>query len=157
MIYPTHHAAARDAAPASEHGYVSFRVGGQWFGIPVAHVQEVLRGGHVSPVPLAPAQVAGFLNLRGQIVTAIDLRARLGLAAAEGAIECMDVVVDDRGELFSFRVDEVGDVVEGFEVDAVPPGLDAEWRSCCDGVLRMPVGLLAVVNVAALLRTAATV
>ena len=153
MIYPAHAAAAGERA--AEHGYVSFRVGEQWFGVPVAHVQEVLRGGRVSPVPLAPPQVAGFLNLRGQIVTAIDLRARLGLDTAAAAVECMNIVVDDRGELFSFRVDEVGDVVEGCDVDAVPPSLDPQWRACCDGVIRLPTGLLAVMNVEALLRIAA--
>ncbi|MCH6555004.1 MAG: chemotaxis protein CheW [Chloroflexi bacterium] len=64
-------------------GFVTFRVAEQWLGIPVVLVQEVLVEQRISPVPLSPDEVAGFLNLRGQIVTAIELRARLGLPPRE--------------------------------------------------------------------------
>jgi purine-binding chemotaxis protein CheW len=153
MIYPAKslHGRSRDG---QEHGYVSFRLDEQWLGVPVVMVQEVLTAQSVSPIPLAPAEVAGFLNLRGQIVTAIDLRARLGLTPRAAGASSMNVVVRDRDELFSLLVDEVGDVVDvqNGALEATPSTLDPRWRSCCDGVIRLPVGLLVVMSVEELLR-----
>ena len=153
MIYPVNARTGR-ARASQEHGYVSFRLDDQWLGVPVVMVQEVLTAQGVSPIPLAPAEVAGFLNLRGQIVTAIDLRARLGLTPRAAGTSSMNVVVRDRDELFSLLVDEVGDVVdvENGSLEATPTTLDPQWRSCCDGVIRLPVGLLVVMNVEQLLR-----
>lgn len=135
-------------------GYVSFRVAGQWLGIPVVLVQEVLNAQAISPIPHAPREVAGFLNLRGQIVTAVDLRVRLGLAAREEGEGFMNVVVRDHGELFSLLVDEVGDVVEvgSDHLGPTPATLDEHWRECCEGVIKLKSGLLVVLNVAALLQ-----
>lgn len=142
----------RSAARAQ--GYVSFKLNGQWLGIPVEQVQEVLVAQRISPVPLAPAEVAGFLNLRGQIVTAIDLRTRLGLPGGLSSSESMNIVVLHRDELYSLVVDSVGDVVEaGVDtLDPPPRTLDPCWREACEGVVRLPIGLLVVVSVDELLR-----
>jgi purine-binding chemotaxis protein CheW len=136
---------------------VSFQLDGQWLGVPVVRVQEVLVAQRVSPVPLAPSEIAGFLNLRGQIVTAIDLRTRLGLTPRDESESCMNIVVRDGEELFSLVVDSVGDVVEATagSLEPTPRTLDACWRACCDGVIRLPLGLLVVVSVDELLRPAA--
>ena len=138
-------------------GFVTFRLADQWLGIPVVLVQEVLVAQQVSPIPLAPDEVAGFLNLRGQIVTAIELRARLGLPPREsGAM--MNVVVRDDDELFSLIVDEVGDVVEvGMDgVEPTPQTLGPLWRECSCGVVKLETGLLVVLDVDKVLRSSAS-
>ena len=147
---------APSEAPAGARGdaeYVTFRVADQWLGIPVVTVQEVLTAERIARVPLAPAEVAGFLNLRGQIVSAIDLRVRMGLPGRPKNQRFMNVVVRDRDELFSFLVDEVGDVqtvgAEGLE--RPPATLDPRWRQVCDGVVRRKDDLLVSVNAVKLL------
>ncbi|HVO36476.1 MAG TPA: chemotaxis protein CheW [Gemmatimonadales bacterium] len=141
------------AAARDDTEYVTFRVADQWLGIPVVTVQEVLTAERIARVPLAPAEVAGFLNLRGQIVSAIDLRARMGLPPRDKDQRFMNVVVRDRDELFSFLVDEVGDVqtvgAEGLE--RPPVTLDPRWRQVCDGVVRRKTDLLVSVNAVKLL------
>jgi purine-binding chemotaxis protein CheW len=148
MIFPT--AAARASAHDAEpEGYVTFQLNGQWLGIPVVRVQEVLAAQAICPVPLAPPEVAGFLNLRGQIVTVVDLRCRLDLPRSEDRAAGMNIVVRDGDELFSLLVDAVGDVVEAdaVQLEPVPPTLDARWRACCEGVIRLPAGLLVVMSI----------
>lgn len=152
MIY----ANGRDEVEVTEdeHRYVTFHVGDGWLGIPVERVQEVLTAQEISPIPIAPEEVAGFLNLRGQIVTAVDLRTRLGLPpAGDGRQELANVVVRDGGELFSLLVDEVGDVVEvlpGME-EETPPTLELHWRKVCEGVVQLDEGLLVLVEAGELL------
>ncbi len=145
------------AGPGDSHlrleGFVTFLLENQWLGIPVVLVQEVLVEQRVSPVPLSPEEVAGFLNLRGQIVTAIELRARLGLAPRTDQA-AMNVVVRDEDELYSLIVDEVGDVVQvGMDqVEATPQTLDPVWKQCSRGVIRLDEGLLLVLDVDRVLR-----
>lgn len=133
--------------------YVTFRVEDQWFGIPVGVAQEVIVAQNIAPVPLAPAEIAGFLNLRGQIVTAMDLRRRLELTP-RSLEESINIVVRQEGELFSLLVDEVGDVltVDSDAVEPVPQSLSQTWRQVCSGVVRQDNGLLLVVHVNKLLR-----
>ena len=140
--------------PAARTGYVTFSVAGELLGLDVLLVQEVLVPQEIARVPLAPPEVAGFLNLRGQIVTAVDLRARLGLPPRPAGEGFMNVVVRDAGELFSLLADSVGDVVEveTVRLEPTPATLDERWKGCCDGVVRLPRGLLAVLDVERLLR-----
>lgn len=137
--------------------FVTFRVGAQWLGVPVAIVQEVLLAQRLATVPLAPAEVAGFLNLRGQIVTALDLRTRLTMEGESDLETAMNVVVRQDDELFSLLVDEVGDVlgVDADRVEQVPPSLDPGWRSVSSGIVRRERDLLVVLDVAALLQVEA--
>ena len=155
MIYPADPRRAR--AEARRDGFVSFRLAGQWLGLPVTVAQEVLAEQAVAPVPLAPPGVAGFLNLRGQIVTAVDLRVRLGLPPRAEGERTMNIVVRDGDELFALLVDEVGDVVEvdADRLEPTPPTLEPRWRECCAGVVRMERGLLVVVDAGGLLRASA--
>jgi purine-binding chemotaxis protein CheW len=97
---------------ASEHQFCTFFVEGSLFGIPVAEVQEVLRFQEMIAVPLAPAGVEGMLNLRGQIVIAIDLRRRLGLAERPADDRPMNVVLRTEDGAVSLLVDKIGDVIE---------------------------------------------
>ena len=129
--------------------FVTFRVCGELLGIRVDGVQEVLTARRIAAVPRVPSEVAGFINLRGQIVTAIDLRARLNLEPlAEGA-SWMNVVVKDGGELFSLVVDEVGDVIDvRSDLLGPPPAtLGSAWRSYCQGVFQLERGLLIALDV----------
>ena len=131
---------------------VTFRVGKQWFGVGVLNVQEVIGYQRIARVPLAEPGVAGLLNLRGQIVTAIDLHQRLEISHGT-AESLMNVVVCDGDELFALIVDEVGDVaaVPPDTLEPLPASLDGAWARVCTGVIRMEQGLLAVVDVTRLL------
>lgn len=126
---------------------VTFEVAGHSFGIAAQRVQDVLRAQPLTRIPLARPEVAGALNLRGHIVTAIDMRGRLGLAVSGPAKMC--VVVKCGDELYSLNVDGVGEVLspprELFE--AVPPSLDARWREVATGVFRLDGRLLVVLDI----------
>ncbi len=138
-----------------EHAeYVTFRLADQWLGIPVMVVQEVLTSQRIARVPMAPAAIAGFLNLRGQIVTALDLRTTLGLASRPAGTDVMNVVVRHEGELFAFMADEVGDVVPVTQQDVrpTPPSLDARWRSASVGIVRRDHDLLLILSVGDVIR-----
>jgi purine-binding chemotaxis protein CheW len=133
--------------------FVTMRVNRQMVGIPVIVVQDVLKRMTVARVPLAPREVAGVINLRGRIVTVLDMRRRLALPpAAEGA-ECMHCVVEHQDELFSLMVDSIGDVLNlpASRIDRSPPNLEEHWRSVAAGVCRLDGELLVVLDVQALL------
>ncbi len=142
------------AAAGAVAEFVTFRLADQWLGIPVLIVQEVLVAQRIARVPLAPHAIAGFLNLRGQIVTAVDLRQTLGFPARAADTEYMNVVVRHDNELFAFMVDEVGDVVSVADdaVDAPLATLDARWRAVCTGIVRRDRGLLVIASVPDLLK-----
>lgn len=133
--------APRAAAPSAqreEDVFLTLSVAGQGCAVPVLLVRDVLGPQAITRIPLAPPEIAGSLNLRGRIVTAVDLRLRLGLPPREAATAPMSVVVEQAGELYSLQVDEVGEVVPlpaaGFEPN--PPTLDAFWREVSRGVHR---------------------
>ncbi len=129
--------------------FLTLTVAGQPCAVPVLAVRDVLAAQAITRIPLAPPEVAGGLNLRGRIVTAIDLRRRLRLpprAAGEGA---MSVVVEQQGELYSLLADAVGEVVPlprgGFAAN--PPTLDPLWREVSRGVHRQEDRLLVMLDV----------
>ena len=93
-------------------GFVTVVTGGQLFGLRLERVRDVFVPRGISRVPLAPPEVAGLLNLRGRIVTAIDLRRRLGLPPREDGGSPVAVGIEERGELYGLIVDRVGDVLE---------------------------------------------
>ncbi|MDB5366475.1 MAG: chemotaxis protein CheW [Rhodospirillales bacterium] len=133
--------------------YVTTIVADQMFGIPVLQVQDVLGPQRVTRIPLAPKEVAGALNLRGRIVTAIDVRTRLGMPPRPADSRAMSIVVEHGGELYSLIVDEVGEVLSlpGERLESNPPTLDSGWRSVSLGIHRLEGRLLVVVDVARLL------
>jgi len=136
------------ARSASEE-FVTLTVGDQLCGIPVLTVRDILGPQSVTRVPLAPPEVAGSLNLRGRIVTAIDLRRRLGLSPAGEGARAMSVVVEVSGEFYSLLVDQVGEVLslDGETREANPPTLDPRWRSVSSGVFRLQDKLMVVLDV----------
>jgi purine-binding chemotaxis protein CheW len=146
------HDANPDAAEAS-HAFVTFMVAGQVLGIPVMQVQDILTPEAIARVPLGPPDVRGLINLRGRIVTVIDVRTRLGLTGEAGKSQGMCVTVENDGELYTLLVDGVGDVVS-LPADArepVPPTLDSSWTELADGVFRMGNELLVALDIAKLL------
>lgn len=133
--------------------FVSMTVAGQLFGIPVLTVQDVLGEQRITRVPLALTEVAGTLNLRGRIVTAIDMRRRLGLPPRAAESAGMNVVVDRGGELYSLIVDSVGEVLSlpADLYERNPSTLEAAWREVSVGVYRLQNELMVVLDVAKLL------
>jgi len=133
--------------------YVSVRLAGQLLGIPVLTVQDVLKAQKITQIPLAPPWVAGVLNLRGRIVTAIDLRHRLGFEPRSDDGEDMSIVVSYNDEPYSLQVDTVGDVLDlhGKTMEKTPVTLDARWREVSSGVVRLEEELLVLLDVEKLL------
>lgn len=133
--------------------FVTFTIAGQLFGIPVLQIQDVLSSYHITPIPLAPPEITGSLNLRGRVVTAIDVRLRLGLPARSSDTESMSIVAENEGELYSLMVDSVGEVLalprSAFERNL--PTLDAKFRTFSEGIYRLDDQLLVVLDVNRLL------
>ncbi|MEW5728291.1 MAG: chemotaxis protein CheW [Pseudomonadota bacterium] len=142
-----------DLANPETQDYVTMFIEGQLFGIPVLTVQDVLGPQKITRIPLAPREVAGSLNLRGRIVTAIDVRLRLGLPKRSEENKGMSVVVDMGGELYSLMVDQVGEVLSLPEAkfERNPPTLDPMWREFSAGIYRLEDKLLVVLDVSKLL------
>lgn len=133
--------------------YVTVRLDEQLLGFPVLSVHDVLKLGTLTKVPRAPAMVAGVMNLRGRIVTAIDLRDRLGLPPRPAGAKPMTIVVERDGRPYAFLVDAVGDVVPvpADRYEPHPVTLAATWRAVSDGVYRLDDELMIALDVAALL------
>src|SRR3990172_8900847 len=134
--------------------YVSFWLDEQLLGVPVNLVQEVLNPQKIARTPRARGEIAGLLNLRGQIVTAVNLRERMKLSPLPSDRQSMNVVVRHNNESFSLLVDEVGDVINinGETLQPVPHTLDAHWKYVTNGVFRLEKRLFIILNVAAVLK-----
>jgi purine-binding chemotaxis protein CheW len=130
--------------------YATFLVAGHYLGIDVLEMQEVLRGQRLTPVPLAPEVVEGLINLRGQIVPAIDLHRMLKLAAPDPGQDRFSVVARSPHGPVSLQVDEIGDVVEldaaGFEPP--PDNVDPAIGGLLRGVYKLKGRLLLVLDTA---------
>ena len=128
----------------------TFHVGKYLFGVDVSLVQEVVRLQQMTPVPLAPGEIAGLINLRGEVLTAIDLRARLGLPPrdADSAVEPVNVVVRVDDEPVSLLVDEIGGVLEVSQVpfEQTPSTVDEHVRDLLLGAYTLPDRLLLALN-----------
>ena len=133
---------------ATQQQFCTFYLAGLFFGIEVEKVQEVIRHQAMTRVPLAPELIGGLINLRGQIVTAIDLRQRLGLPQRDAEALPMNVVARSQDGAVSLLVDEIGDVVEPSEDTFEPPAatLQGEGRELIRGVYKLKGRLLHVFN-----------
>jgi purine-binding chemotaxis protein CheW len=133
--------------------FLTLTVAGQPCGVPVLVVRDVLGPQSITRIPLAPPEVAGAMNLRGRIVTAIDLRIRLGLPPRPREAQPMSIVVESGGELYSMLADGVGDVVPLNPADCAPnpSTLDPLWREVSRGVQGRDGELLVVLDVERLL------
>lgn len=140
-----------DVEPAAD--YLTINLADQIFGIPVLQIQDVLGEMQVTRVPLAPPEVSGALNLRGRIVTAINVRKRLGLPVHNGEKQQLSVVVEHEGELYSLIIDSVNDVIsiENKNIQQNPATLDQLWRDISTGIYRMDDRLMIIMDVSKLL------
>jgi purine-binding chemotaxis protein CheW len=137
------------ALVAETKDFSTFEVDGQLLGINVLDVQDVLNPMEIANVPLAGSEVAGLLNLRGRIVTAIDMRQKLGLSAFENRSKCMSIVVEKNQELYSLIVDKVGDVISipDNQFEQNPPNLKPVWAELASGVYRLEGRIMLVIDI----------
>jgi len=129
--------------------FVTFTLAGALYGVDMLRVQAALRGQARTTVPLAEPSVAGFINLRGEVVLAIDLRTRLGFEPLAGDRQPMMVVVQVEGEPISLLVEDIGDVVdvEGLQFEAPPDTLPTSLREVMLGIYQLDDSLLLVLDI----------
>jgi purine-binding chemotaxis protein CheW len=134
---------------ASTQQFCTFFLDGHFFGTPVPQVQEVIQYQGMTRVPLAPSMVSGMINLRGQIVSAIDLRRRLDLHDRPPEQRPMNVVVRTNEGAVSLLVDEIGDVIEVDEdtLESPPETLQGFAREVVRGVYKLSGRLLLALDI----------
>jgi purine-binding chemotaxis protein CheW len=137
------------ATSKGETDYVTMYVGDMLLGIDIAVADEINRHVDVTPVPHAPKFVRGVLNLRGEVVTVVDLRMILGLPPTEGSSGARTVIVRSEGEQIGLRVDRVADVVraKSDQIAAVPPNLNGVDGRFFKGVFQLASELLVVLDI----------
>ncbi len=136
--------------------YVTAVVGGQLFGLPILRVQDVFAPDRVTHVPLAPPEIAGVLNLRGRIVTLIDMRVRLGLGARAKEMQGMAIGIEANGESYGLLIDEIGEVLK-LDDDTREPNpinLDPGLARVSAGIHRLDGQLLVLIDIDRVLDTA---
>ncbi len=136
--------------------YATFRIQDLMLGIEVTSVQEVIRYQPMTVVPLAPSVVEGLINLRGQIVIAIDTRRSLGLSRSADEALPMNIVIQSGDGLVSLLVDEIGDVIDvpAEAYAPVPDNMPQEQRELINCVYDLPSGLMLVLDTARVLENA---
>jgi purine-binding chemotaxis protein CheW len=141
--------AQSNTASASITEFVTVTIGDHLFGLPIARVQDVFVPDRLTRVPLAPPEVAGILNLRGRVVTAIDMRSRLDLGAPAPSRPVMAIGIEFKGESYGLLVDAVGEVMAlaDSECQAKPANLDPRLARVAAGVYRLEGQLLVVLDV----------
>ena len=137
----------------NEEQLVTMIVDNQLFGIPILQVQDIVEASKITPVPLAPSAIAGVLNLRGRIVTVIDLRKLLGNTEEVPWDSQMGVTVEYKGDLYTLLVDAIGDVrtLPKRDFDSAPSTMEDKVRQICAGIFRLRGNLLVVLDVSRIL------
>uniref|UniRef100_UPI003BA9EE3F chemotaxis protein CheW n=1 Tax=Stappia sp. TaxID=1870903 RepID=UPI003BA9EE3F len=132
--------------------YVTVVIGGQLFGLPISQVHDVFVPESVTRVPLAAPEVAGVLNLRGRIVTAIDMRKRLHLPDRDENSQVMAVGIEHKGESYGLVIDTVGEVLRlaNSSKEPNPSNLDKRWAEISGGVHRLDGKLMIILDVSRL-------
>ncbi|MBL1242358.1 MAG: chemotaxis protein CheW [OCS116 cluster bacterium] len=129
--------------------YITVVIAGQLFGLPILEVQDVFMPETITSVPLAAYEIEGVLNLRGRIVTAINMRRRLGVTESVDSQEIMAVGIEYKEESYGLIIDDVGEVLKldmkNFEAN--PSNLDPKWAAVSAGVFRLEKELLVVLDV----------
>ena len=138
--------------PKADHSfneYVTALIGGQLFGLPILRVQDVFAPERLTAVPLSPPEVAGVLNLRGRIVTLIDMRCRLGLGSRENGQQAMAIGVESRGESYALLIDSIGEVLKLDDMarEPNPSNLDPRLAGVSTGIHRLDGQLLMILDV----------
>lgn len=133
---------------AKTQQFCTFFLKDQFFGVPVQQVQEVIRYQEMTRVPLVPQVIRGLINLRGQIVMAVDLRRRFGIEDRPESQLPMNVVVRTDDGAVSFLVDEIGDVLEADDetFERPPETLQGQARELVEGVYKLNDRLMLVLD-----------
>lgn len=133
---------------SASHQFCTFYLGERYYGIDVLRVQEIVRHQTLTRVPLAPPMVRGLINLRGQIVTAIDLRRRLDLPDRDDGLESVNVVLQTDEGAVSLLVDEIGDVLEvtDAQFEMPPATLQGADRDLIQGAYKLTNQLLVILD-----------
>jgi len=144
-------------AGANQIEYVTVMIGGQLFGLPISRVQDVFMPDRMTRVPLSEPEIAGVLNLRGRIVTAIDMRRRLGLPPRNDDKPSMAVGIEMKGESYGLLIDTVGEVMKLGEatLEPNPVNLDARLARVSAGVHRLDGQLMVILDVDSVLNASA--
>src|SRR5215470_7361930 len=136
---------------ATEHvtEYVTVIIGDQLFGLPISRVQDVFMPDRLTRVPLSAPEIAGVLNLRGRIVTAVDMRRRLGLLPRTDGRPPMAVGIELRGESYGLLIDTVGEVLKLADGtrEPNPINLDQHLKRVSGGVHRLDGQLMVILDV----------
>ena len=129
--------------------FVTVLIADQLFGLPISRVHDVFMVDRLTRVPLAPPEIAGILNLRGRVVTMIDMRRRLDLPAREEGRGNMAVGIEHRGESYGLLIDSVGEVlkISAASRDPNPVNLDPRWARVAEGVVQLEDRLMVVLDV----------
>jgi len=138
---------------AGASAFVTLTIADQLCGVPVQAVRDILRGQAITRIPLAPPEIAGNLNLRGRIVTAIDVRRRLNVPPMATGFRAMSVIIEQDGELYALQVDQVCEVLtpETGRFEPNPPTLPPAWSRYCAGLYRLETTLMLVLDLPRLL------
>lgn len=133
----------------AEIEFVTVLIADQLFGLPISRVHDVFMVDRLTRVPLAPPEIAGILNLRGRVVTTIDMRRRLDLPAREEGRGNMAVGIEHRGESYGLLIDSVGEVLKipAASREPNPVNLDPRWLLVADGVVQLDDRLMVVLDV----------
>jgi purine-binding chemotaxis protein CheW len=139
---------ARSGAANSEQ-FLSIHLSGQLFGIPVKKIVDVVKPINLTPIPLAKTEIVGLMNLRGRIVTVVDLRTRLNLTSEILPKKPMFVVVEDNGEIFALIVDEVGEAItlSLASFDKIPENLPFYLRNVTKYIFKLEKELMLVLDI----------
>jgi purine-binding chemotaxis protein CheW len=142
-------AIANHSAPDLLTEYVTVTIGDHMFGLPIFRVQDVFVPVGLTRVPLAPPEVAGILNLRGRVVTAIDMRSRLDFGEREPGTPVMAIGIELKGESYGLLVDTVGEVMQlhNSACEAKPANLDPRLSRVAAGIYRLEGQLMVVLDV----------
>lgn len=134
---------------STEIEFVTAWIAGQLFGIPIGRVHDVFEAERITHVPLSPPEISGVLNLRGRVVTAFDMRKRLGLPPRESLKKQMAIGIDHEGEAYGLLVDSMGEVLKlaTASIDAVPINLQKDWAEISAGIYRLEDRLMIVLDV----------
>ncbi len=138
-----------DNETGTQREYVTAQIGGELIGLPILRVQDVFIPERPTRVPLAPPEIAGVLNLRGRIVTLIDMRRRLGLAPFDDDKPRMAIGVEMRGESYGLLIDGIGEVLrlDDEAREPNPVNLDPRLARVSTGIHRLDDQLLMVIDV----------
>jgi len=142
-------ASANDSSADLITEYVTVTIGDHMFGLPIFRVQDVFVPVGLTRVPLAPPEVAGILNLRGRVVTAIDMRSRLDFGEREPGTPVMAIGIEFKGESYGLLVDAVGEVMQlhNSACEPKPTNLDPRLSRVAAGIYRLEGQLMVVLDV----------